>query len=95
MFVELRKIIGEKFIMFLTDCIFTDYDQLRFCKDFFLAKGYGTKSKEVEFVKLDRIAKTIWWYELREVGRPIMRGKKEIGKKDGMKYYQYSNSQII
>lgn len=95
MFMELYKLIGDDFCMFLTDCIFTVPNRYKIIKSFFDSKGYKVKVKEVEFVKLDDDTNTIHWYEASEKGKPIKKRGEIVDYRTGMKYYQFSDNQVL
>lgn len=86
-FYRLYKEIGDVFYMFLTDCVFTEYNKFKYVKKFFNDAGYDVKAKAVEFIRLDRDLNTIHWFDF------------EAGFKDGKdrrsKYYTYTDSQLV
>ncbi len=92
MFYRLYQEIGDKFFMFLTDCVFTDYSTKSKVESFFHKYGYRMKSKPVEFIVVNRHEKMIRWHDF-EANRKDKFGN-DVGKGVG-KYYYYSNSQVV
>ena len=81
MFVELSKLLGNDYYMFLTDCIFTSIEKKAMVEEFFKSYGYTCKSKIFEFTHIDINEKVIQWINVK--------------KPDTPKYYRYSTSQIF
>jgi len=79
-FLKLADQLGDDFLMFLTDCVFTTTERKAEVDAFFKAQGYNTKSKTFEYTNLDRINKAVEWIELK--------------KPDTPKYYRYSPQQL-
>lgn len=92
MFYRLYEEIGDKFLMFLTDCVFTDYTTKRIVENFFTQYGYKMKSKPIEFTGVDRGEKMIRWHDF-EAPRKDKSGN--VTGKGIDKYYYYSTAQII
>jgi hypothetical protein len=92
LFFELYELIDSKFCMFLTDCIVTEFSARKTVEDFFTKHGYTFKSKPIEFLSVDRVAKRITWWDF----------KAEVKNKNGIttrigreKYYQYAMHQVV
>ncbi len=83
LFLELRNILGEDFFMFLTDCVVTTVNKRKLVEDFLISRGYRSKYKTIEFDKVDRVIKKVYWYDYSEV------------KKCKNKYYNYAKHQLI
>lgn len=81
LFHDLFKHIGADFYMFLTDCVFTDFTQLRKAEEFFTERGYRVKHKTIEFTGINRKEKRVFWYDFEAENKK--------------KFYWYSDSQII
>lgn len=88
MFLQLHREIGNKFLMFLTDCVFTDYEKLEYVRKYFAKNGYKIKSKPIEFTSVDREKKIIRWLDFDARNDPH-------GKNEGRKYYFYNKAQMI
>lgn len=91
-FYRLHQDIGNKFYMFLTDCVFTDYRLLHKVQKFFNDDGYRVKDKPVEFLGVDRKNKVVTWFDFEaerknEFGEVIGKGK--------TKYYIYAPHQVL
>ncbi len=91
-FLDLTKILGVDFFMFLTDCVVTTVFKRNLVEDYLLSKGYKSKYKTIEFTKLDIEKRRINWFDFTAI-RVDINGY-EAGKgKD--KYYNYANHQLI
>ena len=84
LFYQLFEELGENFYMFLTDCVVTNYKNKARVEQFFTKHGYETKSKPVEFLRIVRPTKQVFWYDFTSND-----GK---GKE---KYYIYANNQLV
>lgn len=92
-FYELFQQIGADFYMFLVDCVFTDYDRLKFVNQYLTNAGYRHKSKPIEFVNVDREKQRVSWYDFSAKCKGTKRCVKKCQCKN--KYYDYSKSQLI
>lgn len=86
LFFRLFEEIGNDFFMFLTDCVVTTYKNKLFVEKYFADNGYKCKSKPVEFTRVDRIKKVIYWYDFNAENE---------GKKGREKFYHYASHQLI
>ncbi len=92
LFFELYQILDTKFYMFLTDCVVTDYSSSKLVEDFFKKHGYSVKQKPVEFTKVDRVKKKIYWWDFTTKNKD--KDGHYIGK-GREKYYQYAMHQVV
>lgn len=82
MFYGLFKLLGDNFYMFLTDCVFTDYDKLKEVKRYFAHHGFRCKHKPIEFISIDREKKKVNWWD-------------PTNKKNKNKHYLYADNQVV
>lgn len=92
MFHYLFSLMGNTFIMCLTDCLVTTYDKLEWVERYFMDEGYVVKHKPIEILSLDRENKRVEWKDFEGVKR---NDKKQIVKKGVVRYYEYSVKQVI
>lgn len=92
-FWELHEEIGNDFLMFLTDCVFTDSSRTDFVEKFFRKYGYRFKTKSVEFTKVDRENKIIHWYDFESKPKEDPKTGELRDTRD--KFYFYANNQVI
>lgn len=93
MFYRLYEEIGDKFYMFLTDCVYTSHDQKKRVDNFFKEAGYKTKSKPIDFIKVDRENRRIWWHDYQYHKEKDAAGKLIITGADT--YCFYGQHQLI
>lgn len=87
MFYRLFEEIGDNFFMFLTDCVVTNYKSKAFIEKYFAENGYKSKSKPVEFTRVDRSKKTVYWFDFKATN--------DNGKTGVERYYRYADGQLI
>lgn len=96
-------VLGRKFLMFLTDAVVTTPDMAKEVEKRLWEEGYRCKSKTIEFTKVDRDKKVVFWwdylgvvYAKNEKGEFVLdaKGAKVIERVGKECYYQYSDWQI-
>lgn len=89
-FYRLSQELGDHFYMFLTDCVFTDYESKDKAEKYFSSFGYKTKSKPVEFTALDKTQKMIFWHDFEDAKKSASEDKMK-----GDKYMYYATRMLI
>lgn len=84
--------LRRKFLMFLTDAVATTTDMSRQVQTDFLKDGYYSKKKTIEFTKVDRKNRVVYWYDFTakqydDAGKLIKTGVE--------RYYIYADHQIL
>lgn len=90
------EVLGRKFFMFLTDAVVTTPDMVNEVKKTFAAEGYSCTQKTIEFTKLDRKNKTVFWFDFTAPIEEVdSKGNVKIVGYGKEKYYQYSYAQVV
>lgn len=89
-FNRLFNQMGNSFFMFLTDCLVTTYQHLKYVEDELKGCGYKVKNKPIEFTGVDRANRKVSWVDFTGGGKTF----------EGMdlskdKYYIYANHQVV
>ena len=87
LFWQLFKEIGDNFLMFLTDCVYAKYDQLRYIENYLRGNAYRFKIHTVEFTELDKRNQKVKWLDY----------DKDYSNYEGepISSYSYSSNQAI
>lgn len=65
MFMQLIKELGDKYIMYFTDCVYvTDLEAADYCKQFFRARSYGSKLATYQLDQVD--GNSVYWYDFKK-----------------------------